>query len=311
MKQLKSFIGALIDPNTTTARNHFDYMGNTDDTEVHKVGRDGKSVAARLARILHGDVPWIETVGILTAANPLKSTTPENDNKRRNLGLYRDLLTYGIRQMRGWFGRMENPYLVANISRDRVIELGSKHAQESVIVGRCDRTRDCVMFELISTSADLSGRGPMGTIISARRTFLQCQHGTSSPDDQGPALLEDAGGARHTEARDNGGENVYSEHDGRQFMIPFFDDTFLKSEYQGSRVLNYYRHEIPCTTEAQQVLERFLARDRALHSLLSKSKVGGHAIHDRRGDQNLRLIELHELMGGWKRFPMFPYEDTW
>ncbi len=286
-------------------------MANTDERGDQKVGCDDESGAARLARLLHGDVPRIDTIGILTAANPLKSRTPEHDNKRRNLGLYRDLVTYGIRQMQGLHGQMENPYLVANISRERVIELGSRHSQGSVIVGRCDRTRNGVTFELVSMSATPSGQGSVGTVIATRRTFLQSLHRTNGPNGRDPALIGNEYGTRSGEPCDDGGEHIDSEHDGRRFIIPFFDDGPLNSEYRGSRVLNYYRHEIPRTTEAQQVLERFLARDRALQRLLAEPGTTGHALYDRRGDQNLRLIELHELMGGWKRFPLFSYEDTW
>ena len=92
----------------------------------------------RLLQILRGDVPMIHTVAILTAAltdHSLDEQVLKQQNVRRNADLLDGLTNYSTRQIKGQFGPLENPFVVANLPRARVVELGVKYGQDAVIFG--------------------------------------------------------------------------------------------------------------------------------------------------------------------------------
>ena len=115
------------------------------------------------------------------------------------------------------------------------------------------------------------------------------------------------------------GESDEHHAEGRAipFLIPGFDlpRTHRTPCFAACGTSRTTREDIPDTPETREASTRFLARDRLLVETLAKVKKGENItaryVYDRRGDQNLRLIELHELLGNWKPFPLFSYEDTW
>jgi hypothetical protein len=90
-------------------------------------------------RIIMGDVATVRTVGIITAENPgIDNKLTKIGNERKNKELQEELEKAGFApiQMKGKFwGKSENPFLVINISREKLISLGKKYKQNSVIFG--------------------------------------------------------------------------------------------------------------------------------------------------------------------------------
>ena len=146
------------------------------DPMVEKsVGSSPKHLAAggyaRLAQTLRGNVPTIDSVGILTAANPSGRQSDARENIRCNAELLHDLATYAVRQTRGKFGRLENPCVVSNLPRVKLVELGVKYAQDTVIFARRKGGERLGMgFELICTDAK---RGTVGNVEATRSMFLE------------------------------------------------------------------------------------------------------------------------------------------
>lgn len=91
------------------------------------------------ASIILGDVGTVKTLGIITAENPgVDNKLTKVGNERKNKELAADLERAGFAPvpMRGRFaGKQENPFLVVNISREKLVELAKKYRQECVIYG--------------------------------------------------------------------------------------------------------------------------------------------------------------------------------
>ena len=87
--------------------------------------------------IILGDVPSVKTLGIVTAENPgIDNKLTKIGNERKNKDLEHDLrkMGYAPIQMQGKFaGVNEKPFLILNIPRNRLVELGKKYRQHSVI----------------------------------------------------------------------------------------------------------------------------------------------------------------------------------
>lgn len=155
----------------------------------------------RIIRILRGFVPSISTIGIITAENPNGKLASPEENKKYNKDLERTLSNglYGFSKIKGNYGGLtEHSYLIRNITRERLIELGKNYNQESVIFAYRDTHKkyDGFIFEYITVDNK--------TVESERKMFI--------------SSLKNA-------------EN-YSEYRGRNFIIPFFDDEYAEVEFQ-------------------------------------------------------------------------------
>jgi len=261
--------------------------------------------ARRLARTLHGDVPRIDCLGIVSAAQPpvgesAEPATMARENSRRSIELRQGLLQT-FRQIKGQYGLLDNPFLVVNISREEVIRLGRLFGQAAVIhAKRHARGNGGMTFKLISS---------VGTVLGTCVKVLRREGGgaearrieQSEPPDQPPP-------SSSSEVAEQAWQ-VESESHGQRFIIPLFDDG-NETEFRGARRLNYYRHEIPPTPQIQEALERFEDSDRALAEAL-RQHLTGRFFYCRRGDHKLRLIALHKSLGNWLPSPMFSWEDQW
>jgi hypothetical protein len=163
---------------------------------------------AHVRRMLFGDIPRIHTVGILTAQNPIDfncdlnwhkgpPNNKEEYNKRANQKLWDQLRAgnYGPIRVKGRFDKVdEDSFLVPNMSRDDVIELGRDYCQEAVIWGekRTDKNDNPYFrFEYIDCKT--------GEINSVRSIHI------GNEDVQGRS-------------------DYYTKVKGRKFIIPFFGD---------------------------------------------------------------------------------------
>jgi hypothetical protein len=160
---------------------------------------------ARIRRMLWGDVPRINSVGFVTAQNPGGAApAPGNsiesgrENKERNQNLegYLRSQNYGPIKVKGKFGNEEDSFLVPNISRQEMVNLGRWFDQESVIWGekKADpKGQPYFSFEYIPSES--------GVAASVRTVHIANQ------DVQGR-------------------DDYYTMVNGKKFIIPFFDDPY-------------------------------------------------------------------------------------
>lgn len=233
--------------------------------------------AALLASTLLGDTPCIHTVGIVAATNPGGRELAAPENNGRSKALREDLVGYGKRQIRGTQAGMEHPFLVANLERGRLCTLGAKYQQRHLIF--CQR----------------AGKGES---LGMRFQLLGAQSGTVGAYE---VLAERKLFARSREPAP--GE--------RRFVVPGFEHDAPAVEFRGSRVFTYCRDALPDTPEVQAALAPFLACDRELVAALDHPSSNDRYLYNRRGVQNLRLSDLHELLGNRRPFPLFACDDPW
>lgn len=157
-----------------------------------------ESGLARVRRILFGAVPVIRTIGIITAQNPSgQPPWPGNDiesgreNRDRNKSLeaYLRARDFGPVKVKGRFGLYEDSFLIPNISRQELLNLGRWSDQQAVIWGQrqTDRFSNPYMrFEFIDTdsgraqsvrtvhigSADVQGRDDYYTMVGGRKLVI-------------------------------------------------------------------------------------------------------------------------------------------
>lgn len=157
---------------------------------------------SRLVRSLAGLEPNIESIGIITAENPMAQALSRRENKLRNIQLANDLreMGYGFYQIRGKYGNLERPFVIPNIEREDIVNLGEKYGQDSVIW--VIKTEKGSLAELIETHGDQA--------VVRSRVILP--------------LAADV-------------DDFYSIYKGRKFVIPFFDDLYKDKEMVQGKIV--------------------------------------------------------------------------
>ena len=193
---------------------------------------------SRLRQIMLGQVPVIDTVGIITAENPGGKAAPPAQNKENNRQLMSDLRSrnYGPIKVAGKFGEEEKSFVVPLMTRSDTVALGEKYGQEAVIWGEKLEGEDgepYFKFEYIEVDDD--------KVVQTREVSL--------------------GGAEAQER-----EDFYSEKAGRKFYIPFFDDDYetARSE-EGGRRVSFMENELPATKEVTRLTTRIQSGQLALN----------------------------------------------
>lgn len=165
------------------------------ESPEREVGEGGYS---RVMTSMRGSVPKIKTIGILTAHNPCANELSPEENKRRNAQLEKELGSYlfGFRKVKGKYGTEEDSFLVNNITKKQLLQLGNDYNQESVIFGEYFEEGEeyGMNFSMIRTH-NCDTDEPVGTIMGIRKVFIDR----------------------------NNSDNFYSEIKGRKFQIPFFE----------------------------------------------------------------------------------------
>ncbi len=170
---------------------------------------------SRLVQIISGMVPNVKTIGIVTWENPMGVPLSSEENNKRNEKLTNTLKrgAYSYRHIKGKYGVYENPFMIHNISKRDIIELGKLGKQESIIYGHFE-DKDGMTFDLINCSS--------GSIISTRRIWKSLNKGEV---------------------------DYYSEFKGRKFVIPFFDEDSIDKHFERGRVVAdhnvYAEHKYP------------------------------------------------------------------
>ncbi len=187
---------------------------------------------SRLRQIMLGQVPNVNSVGILTAENPMAQQLSAEENNRRNDKLKSALRSanYSFIPITGKYGGKEKSFVVPHMSRADAITFGQEFHQEAVIWGEkaTDLFDDSFFrFEFIE-----------GNQTKATRNVS-------------------LGGSE-----EQGRDDFYSEKSGRKFHIPFFDDEHEPTPAQRE---SFMQAEIPELAEAEMLVESIQKRGEFLY----------------------------------------------
>lgn len=192
----------------------------------------------RIVNILTARVPQVKTIGILTPENPCNEPQTQTKNNQLLDGLRKHLKDSHIShiQVKGKFNTSEKPFILFNISKKDVIEIGKEFKQESVIFGELqkgDEERGYYKFEYIKIWTDDS-----------------CETFSPKTTDVRYGILFD----KSIQDRNN----YYTWIKGRKFVIPFFDDDLLTSPPGGKieEKLNFVFTE--CMVESEHGTNLFI-----------------------------------------------------
>ena len=158
---------------------------------------------AKMVRSIAGLEPNIDSIGIITAENPMAQKHSSKENKVRNSNLAEDLrsLGYGFYQIQGKYGNIEHPFVVPNVLKDDIVNLGEKYGQDAIIY--VFKTKTGSVAEMIET------HDANKTVVS--KVVLPMAHDV---------------------------EDFYSIYKGRKFSIPFFDDMFRNKALVRGRLVD-------------------------------------------------------------------------
>jgi len=154
----------------------------------------------RIMNILSGNVPAVDSVAFLTAANPQGERTPARENVRLNKDLAAWLRARGLGfiRIRGKFGGPEKSFIVNNITKDETIAAGLEFDQEAVIWGEktFDSEGDPTGFKFYYIEGD---------VVQQERDMVLSGEGIENREDF------------YSQERQSA---------ARKFVIPFFDEDY-------------------------------------------------------------------------------------
>lgn len=161
---------------------------------------------SRTMRTMTGNVPEVDKMVILTAANPggqpmypkdkVKSAEFNNKQMAKLYSILSDW-KYGYVKIKGFYDYPEPSVLIGGMSKSEGKKLAAKFGQESFIFGYrkdLDNGGAAMVYELCYLDGSSGGKSEIVTSTSAVQSY----------------------------------DNFYSEIKGRKFQIPFFDDAFSK-----------------------------------------------------------------------------------
>ena len=227
-----------------------------------KKNRLVESGFSRVRGMMLGLVPSVETIGIMTAENPNAEQLRSKQNKILNKSLMTDLrsMNYGPIPIGGSFGQKENSFLIPNITRQDLAELGKKFSQEAVIWA--------------SKQSGSEGEFMRWEYMEGDNTVQTREVSMGSSDIQGK-------------------EDYYSEKKGRKFIIPFFDPEYESAKQtKGGRSIERdvppTDDEIPNNKRAKELAESLKRRAKLCVDTKRTSRSRWH-------HRGCMLVELQEL----------------
>jgi len=166
---------------------------------------------SRVKNMMMGSVDSVDTIGIITAENPMGQSAPKQANLNAQTKLKQNIrsLNLGFIQIKGVYGNTENPFVIPNISKKDLISLGKTYNQESIIFGERESDESKTYFKW---------------------DYIEC-----NPEKIVKSVYKNISNDRDVENR----EDFYSAVKGRRFYFPFFDeiesDTIPSKEYSTSK----------------------------------------------------------------------------
>jgi hypothetical protein len=154
---------------------------------------------ARVANIMRGIVPSINTFAILTAENQHGVSHDKNYNIDANKKLQQDLLNahYGLQKVKGSYGNLENSFFIPNITKEDAMSFASKYEQESIIFGeKVEENKNGQHYIGMAIKMIGTDKTNFGDVLGEKLVFIN----------------------------DNNRNDYYSVVKGRKFYIPFLDE---------------------------------------------------------------------------------------
>jgi hypothetical protein len=169
-----------------------------------------ESSYSKVMRILHGQVPSIYSIGIITWENPLGEIESTEYNKKANIELENKLYDSELNYIKlgGMYGVKEKTYLILNVNKTILCNLGLEGNQETVIYGERVNKNNIDNFEFSSKVSDMIKEDYIGMNFKLINT--------ENPNFN--VISE-----RNVVISRNDYSDFYSEIKGRRFLIPFFD----------------------------------------------------------------------------------------
>tara|TARA_B100000131_G_scaffold108145_1_gene104982 strand:+ start:5546 stop:6253 length:708 start_codon:yes stop_codon:yes gene_type:complete len=222
---------------------------------------------ARVRSMMMGMVPSVETIGIMTAENPNAEKFGAKQNKQFNKSLMSQLrqMNYGPIPIGGSFGHKESSFLIPNITRAELADLGKKFEQEAVIWAS-------------------KQSGPDGEFM--RWEYMEGDATVQTRDvSMGGSDVQDR-------------DDYYSEKKGRKFIIPFFDPEYEDAKQtKGGRGVDKQipptDDEVPDNERAKQLAESLKRRAKLCTDVSRTPRSRWH----HRGLMMVELKMLRRLMG--------------
>jgi hypothetical protein len=151
-----------------------------------------------IANTFRGLRPSIKSLAILTAENPhgVQHSNEYNKKANKELEIFLREGKFGYKKIKGSYGQVENSFIVFNISYSQSINIGVKFKQDSIIYGRVTKGEgDNIPMSFTMAGTDKTKPKEFKQVLGHTNVFVQRKDAT----------------------------DFYSEINGRQFVLPFFD----------------------------------------------------------------------------------------
>jgi hypothetical protein len=206
-----------------------------------------EATISHIYSMMHGLNPNVDSIGIITAENPwAQKDVSSYENKRRNDKLKGQIVKdkYGYIPIRGKYGNFESPFIIQNISREKLIEYGRTFEQEAVIYGNVSNPED-LRYDFINVDEPANERY-RHVYIKYKKDIEPIPSIKKALDDGGYAIINYNLGIVEKDGRRENMDSVlrlthpyleqifrederrimdyYSEYRGNRFQIPFFDE---------------------------------------------------------------------------------------
>lgn len=211
-----------------------DFVQNAESGKAYSSESVSESKFSRVANILRGTVPSIRTVGIITAENPMGQTLSSKENKELNDKMEAHLRRgnfFGYHQVIGKYGVIEHPFLIPNMKRDYLLQMGKWYEQKAVIYGYSAYPQDGYAKMVFEYWGDRDTVEENFQKTSERSIFVSV--GKEEPD-------------------------FYTEVQGRKFVIPFFDKELNGTDWVGGAIVR--KSEVPKTPQAESLVKEIERR---------------------------------------------------
>lgn len=131
----------------------FEVMSRLDKTFKPNLNENSdidESGFPRVKNMMHGLVPNVDSIGIMSAENPSGRIYSDGENKQRTQMLKEKVRGLGLGFIQpdfGMYGGKENSLMIPNINKNDLIKLSNFFQQESCIFGIKNQDQDNVYFK--------------------------------------------------------------------------------------------------------------------------------------------------------------------
>lgn len=241
-----------------------------------------ESGKARLQQILNGVVPNIYTIGIITAENPLRKNLSSEENAERNKKMERYIKdgNWGYIKIIGKYDNIENPFIIYNINRKKLIELAKLYNQEAFIFGLKYENKEERGMQFFYIAQEV------------KRNELSFEY-------EGDGIFKEIH-TRKFYVRFDDADNYYSTYKGFKFQIPFFDDDIKELERLNGKIkkMSYTKEEMNSSDRLQELYKEYNKVFDDLRFLeKNEDKFTGRSRWVNRGELRLCISEIKNILG--------------